>query len=104
MALDRAAPETLGRQLQEQLRAAVRSGRPQPGERLPSSRRLAQQLGISRGLVVGAYEQLGAEGYLAAEKGAGTRVTAARRRPLPRPGRARPGGGAPDPVVFTSGT
>ncbi|MFF0728464.1 PLP-dependent aminotransferase family protein [Streptomyces sp. NPDC004134] len=107
MDLDRAAPETLGRQLQEQLRAAVRSGRLRPGERLPSSRRLAQQLGISRGLVVGAYEQLGAEGYLAAEKGAGTRVaasvTAARRRPLPRPGGARPGGGAPDPVEFAYG-
>jgi GntR family transcriptional regulator/MocR family aminotransferase len=44
------------------------------GERLPSTRRLAEQLGVSRGLVVSAYEQLLAEGYLVAAVGSGTRV------------------------------
>ncbi|GAA4100521.1 PLP-dependent aminotransferase family protein [Nonomuraea soli] len=74
MSLDRSAGQTLGHQLQEHLREAIRSGRLQPGERLPSSRRLAQQLGLSRGLVVETYEQLRAEGYLEADTGSGTSV------------------------------
>ncbi|MEV6285097.1 PLP-dependent aminotransferase family protein [Kribbella sp. NPDC051770] len=72
--LDRDAPRQLGHQLQEQLRAAIRAGALRPGERLPSSRGLAEQLGISRGLVVDTYAQLYAEGYLVSEVGSGTRV------------------------------
>ncbi|MFD6250578.1 GntR family transcriptional regulator, partial [Streptomyces roseolus] len=53
-----------GRALQEALREAVRSGRLAAGTRLPSSRALAADLGVSRGLVTEAYEQLTAEGYL----------------------------------------
>jgi GntR family transcriptional regulator / MocR family aminotransferase len=53
-------------QLEEQLRNAVRSGRLAPGLALPSSRALARELGVSRGVVVDAYAQLGAEGYLVA--------------------------------------
>ena len=48
--------------------------------RLPASRALAAQLGVSRGVVTDAYEQLTAEGWLAARRGAGTVVAAAPRR------------------------
>jgi GntR family transcriptional regulator / MocR family aminotransferase len=63
-------------QLESQLRAAVRSGRLAAGERLPSSRALAAELGVSRGVVVEAYGQLAAEGYLAVRPGAAPRVAA----------------------------
>jgi GntR family transcriptional regulator / MocR family aminotransferase len=74
IALDRSDDTPLGHQLQAQLRAAVRGGRLRPGERLPSTRALAGELGVSRGLVVDCYDQLFAEGYLVAETGSGTRV------------------------------
>jgi GntR family transcriptional regulator/MocR family aminotransferase len=54
----------LSAQLEQELREAVRSGRLKPRTQLPSTRVLAAELGISRGLVVAAYAQLGAEGYL----------------------------------------
>ncbi|MFD4375510.1 PLP-dependent aminotransferase family protein [Streptomyces sp. NPDC058486] len=63
-----------GRALQEAFREAVRSGRLTPGTRLPSSRALAADLGVSRGLVTTAYEQLTAEGYLRSDRGSGTWV------------------------------
>ncbi|MFJ4688476.1 PLP-dependent aminotransferase family protein [Streptomyces sp. NPDC088789] len=63
-----------GRSLQAALREAVRSGRLVPGTRLPSSRDLAADLGVSRGLITEAYEQLTAEGYLRSGRGAGTWV------------------------------
>jgi len=66
----------LGVQIQDHLRAAIRERRVAAGERLPSTRRLAQQLGISRGTIVDAYEQLVAEGYLKAGAGSGTQVAA----------------------------
>ena len=62
--LDRNAPETLSLQLERALREGVRSGSLKAGTSLPSTRVLAAELGISRGLVVAAYAQLGAEGYL----------------------------------------
>ncbi|MFF8959889.1 PLP-dependent aminotransferase family protein [Streptomyces sp. NPDC014894] len=71
-----------GRALQSALREAVRSGRLAAGTRLPSSRELAADLGVSRGLVTEAYEQLTAEGYLRSDRGSGTWVgEAARARP-----------------------
>src|SRR3954465_5568582 len=60
--------------LEQALRQAVRSGRLAPGARLPSSRVLAQDLGIARNTVADAYSQLVAEGWLTARQGAGTRV------------------------------
>lgn len=74
--LDRSGSETLTRQLERQLRDAVRSGALRPGARLPSTRGLAAQLGVSRGLVVAAYAQLRAEGYLDLRQGAPPRVSA----------------------------
>lgn len=60
------------------LRSAVTRGRLAPGERLPSSRVLAQDLGVSRWLVTEAYAQLEAEGYLTGRTGSGTYVAAVR--------------------------
>jgi GntR family transcriptional regulator/MocR family aminotransferase len=74
--VDRDAPEPLRAQLEGGLREAIRSGRLGAGERLPSSRELARQLGVSRGLVQDCYGQLYAEGYLTARVGSATRVAA----------------------------
>jgi GntR family transcriptional regulator / MocR family aminotransferase len=63
--------------VERELREAVRSGRLAPGSRLPSTRTLCAQLGVSRGVVVDAYSQLAAEGYLQTRRGGGTRVAAA---------------------------
>ncbi|MFI1563710.1 PLP-dependent aminotransferase family protein [Streptomyces sp. NPDC020490] len=60
--------------LERALRDAVRDGRLAPGTRLPATRRLATELGISRGTAKAAYDQLVAEGYLTARQGSGTRV------------------------------
>ncbi|RBQ18747.1 PLP-dependent aminotransferase family protein [Spongiactinospora rosea] len=64
-------------QIAGELRAAVRQGRLAPGARLPASRDLARDLGVSRGVVVEAYERLVAEGFLISRVGAGTRVAPA---------------------------
>lgn len=72
--LDRRSPEPLGSQLQNALRTAIRQGRLHAGERLPSSRKLAADLGVSRGVVQATYGQLEAEGYLRARGGSATRV------------------------------
>ncbi|NNN32844.1 PLP-dependent aminotransferase family protein [Streptomyces sp. S3(2020)] len=60
--------------LERALRDAVRDGRLAPGTRLPATRRLAAELGISRGTAKAAYDQLVAEGYLTARQGSGTQV------------------------------
>jgi GntR family transcriptional regulator/MocR family aminotransferase len=64
----------LRRQLEDALRSAIRSGRLAAGVTLPPSRHMAEQLGISRGVVVRSYSQLTEEGYLVARRGAATRV------------------------------
>ncbi|MGI5126850.1 PLP-dependent aminotransferase family protein [Pseudonocardia sp. CA-107938] len=74
--LDRSLPEPLRVQLLCGVRDAIRDGRLRAGERLPSSRELARQLDVSRGLVQETYEQLLAEGYLTSRSGSGTRVAA----------------------------
>lgn len=63
--------------LYAEIRAAVHAGRLASGARLPSSRDLARQLGISRGTVLAALDQLIAEGYLVGAVGKGTFVSAA---------------------------
>src|ERR1700722_13225637 len=61
--------------LERALREAIRDGRLAPDTRLPSSRALAADLGLSRGTVSAAYDQLVAEGYLVARHGSGTVVS-----------------------------
>src|ERR1700722_905761 len=58
-----------------QLRAAVLDGRLRPGDALPPTRELAEQLGVARATIVGAYEQLAGEGFIAGRSGSGTFVT-----------------------------
>ena len=91
--LDRESAEPLGSQLESWFRDAVRGGRLRPGERLPSSRELARNLGVSRGLVVQSFDQLHAEGYLVARAGSATRVATTIRPaapPVPAQATARP--------------
>ncbi|MDT5019346.1 MAG: GntR family transcriptional regulator / MocR family aminotransferase, partial [Mycobacterium sp.] len=72
--LDRTGPDPLHRQLADGLRDAIRTGRLSPQTRLPSTRVLAADLSVSRRLVVDAYSQLVAEGFLLSRHGSGTRV------------------------------
>lgn len=72
--LRRDDPAPLHAQLEQELRAAIRNGRLGASSVLPSSRALASQLGLSRGVVVEAYEQLVAEGYLKSHAGGATAV------------------------------
>jgi GntR family transcriptional regulator/MocR family aminotransferase len=74
MGIDRSAGQPLRAQLEAGLRDAIRSGRLRGGERLPSSRELARELGVSRGIVQECFSQLLAEGYLTSRSGSATRV------------------------------
>jgi GntR family transcriptional regulator / MocR family aminotransferase len=79
--IDLASSVPMHRQVYEAWRQGVLQGRFRRGERVPSTRELADSLGISRSTVTQAYEQLIAEGYLVAARGAGTFVC----RELPEP-------------------
>jgi len=72
--LDRSASQPLRAQLEASLREAIRGGRLRAGERLPSSRELARELGVARSMVQDCYGQLLAEGYLTSRTGSATRV------------------------------
>src|SRR5438876_9869188 len=107
--LVRDSEQPLRSQLETGLRDAIRDGRLKPGERLPSSRELARELGVSRGLVQECYGQLLSEGYLASHVGSATRVAAGARpaSPAPPPGPVPPSrliadfrSGVPDPAGF----
>ncbi|MCT2585102.1 MocR-like pyridoxine biosynthesis transcription factor PdxR [Actinophytocola gossypii] len=105
--LDRSRPRGLRAQLERNLRDAIRAGRLRPGVRLPSSRTLAADLRITRGVVVAAYHQLTAEGYLTSRQGWGTVVNAITTPREPRSRHPRPDGvrhdfrpGAPDVGLF----
>jgi GntR family transcriptional regulator/MocR family aminotransferase len=109
--VDRASPGGLREQLEHELRRALRDGRLAPGDRLPASRVLAAELAVARSVVVEAYAQLAAEGYLEARQGSGTRVRAGRppaAAPGPRPAWSRGltaqfVNGIPDPSSFPRG-
>jgi GntR family transcriptional regulator / MocR family aminotransferase len=75
--LDETATQPLHRQLYEELRQAILTGRLLPKQRIPSTRELAKSLGISRTTVTQSYEQLHSEGYLETIVGSGTFVCAA---------------------------
>lgn len=80
--LDRSSPVPLHAQLTQGLRVAVVEGRLAAGETLPSTRALADDLGVARGTVVAAYETLVGEGYLLARPGARTVVAELPRSPV----------------------
>ncbi len=85
MELDRRAEAALHEQLERTLRDAIRDGRLHAGAPLPSSRGLAADLAVSRGVVTSAYDQLAAEGYLETRQGAPVRVARGVRAQPPRP-------------------
>lgn len=99
LALDRAAGLPLRAQLENRLRELVRTGALPAGAVMPSTRVLAEDLGVSRRLVVEAYQQLTAEGYLTSRQRSATVVgqvhaaTAGAAAPQPSPARydLRPG-------------
>jgi len=66
----------LHRQIEASIRDSIRAGRLPRGSSLPATRLLAADLGVSRGVVVEAYAQLTAEGYLASRVGGYTQVAA----------------------------
>src|ERR1700730_1964898 len=68
---------SLQAQVFKQVHALIVSGRLRPGARLPGSRALSEQLGVSRNTIILAYEALTAEGYLESREGAGTYVSTA---------------------------
>src|SRR6478609_3550625 len=66
---------SLQNQVFKQIHGLIVSGRLKPGARLPGTRALSQQLGVSRNTVILAYETLTSEGYLESREGAGTYVS-----------------------------
>jgi GntR family transcriptional regulator/MocR family aminotransferase len=85
--LDRENGAALHRQIETAIRTAIHDGRLRRGTCLPATRALAEDLGVSRGVVVEAYAQLSAEGYLTSRSGSYTRVAA---EPVRRPEPAHP--------------
>ena len=88
--LDRASGQPLRSQLEAGLRESIRTGRLAAGERLPSSRELARELGVSRGLVQECYAQLLSEGYLISRTGSATMVAPGAQSSAARHAHARP--------------
>src|SRR5215831_18573694 len=90
--VDRASAKPLYRQLYDGYREAIVERRLKAGDRLPSTRSLAVELGVSRIPVLNAFEQLLAEGYFESRVGSGTFVAQSLPDVAVRPhGRAAPG-------------
>src|SRR3954451_5311598 len=87
--IERGNGVALHRQIEAAIRAAIHGGRLRKGACLPPTRALAAELGVSRGVVVEAYAQLAAEGYLTSRSGSYTTVAAEppglTETPLPAP-------------------
>ena len=94
LSVDRNVGVAIHRQIYDGLRGAILDGRLRPGQRLPSTRGLATDLGVSRLPVLSAYEQLLHEGYLVGRTGSGTFVSEDvpddLLRPAPTSGISRP--------------
>ena len=76
LALDPASAVPLHRQIGEQVRRAILERRLAPGQKLPSSRLMAAELGCARGTILLAMDQLVAEGYVVAQAASGLSVAA----------------------------
>jgi GntR family transcriptional regulator/MocR family aminotransferase len=90
VSVTRDGSRTLGAQVEDQLRRAIQDGALRPHAGLPSTRDLAHQIGVSRRVVVDAYAQLAAEGYLTLRQGARPRVSQAASAPVGREAVAPP--------------
>ena len=97
LSLQRGSQEPLSLQLARQLAALDCAGRIGEGARLPATRPLAEDLGVSRSTIIEAYDQLVAEGYLGGRRGSGmfvnARLAALEAKPSPTPPLGRPNGG-----------
>lgn len=80
--LDRGLEIDLSRQVYEQLKEAILTGRIKPGERLPSSRELASELKVSRPTINTAFDLLSSEGFIETRLGSGTFIKELDRRYL----------------------
>ena len=89
ISIDRLDTLPLHRQICEGFRAAILRGNLQPGQQIPSSRHLAEDLEVSRSPVLGAYARLLSEGYFESRVGSGTFVSASLPGQLPH-GRRSP--------------
>ena len=89
LALERDGRAPLTHQIVTGVRELIESGILRAGDALPSTRALAAELGVARGTVVTAFEQLEAEGYLVAAHGSGTRVAQVEARAPGRRTRTR---------------
>lgn len=98
--LQRDGDAPLPEQLADQLRELVGTAVLAPGDALPSTRALATHLGVSRGTVVVAYDQLLAEGYVSAAAGRSTIVNPHLRQLHPR--RQAPAPGRPAPAAASA--
>jgi GntR family transcriptional regulator/MocR family aminotransferase len=78
LSLDRRRP--LARQISDGLRIAIQAGRLAPSSRVPATRALARVLGVSRQVVVAAYEELAATGHLRGRIGDGSYVAVTERQ------------------------
>jgi len=87
--LDSSARTPLQMQLVSEISTSITSGRLVPGTRLPGTRSLSQQLGVSRNTVLLAFSALEAEGFLESREGAGTFASAYWPEPAIRCGRRR---------------
>ncbi len=76
LGIDRGEDEPIQQQISRQIRELVLGGRLKPKAKLPSSRALAEQLGVARATVVEAFEQLMGEGYIETRMGSGTTIAA----------------------------
>ncbi|SKC76553.1 aminotransferase-like domain-containing protein [Krasilnikoviella flava] len=100
--LDRRGRDPLGAQLSGQVRDLVTRGTLRRGDRLPSTRALAAELGVARSVAEQAYDQLVAEGWLTARRGAGTFVSA-EAAPRPAAPARRPSGPGTGLVRLSTG-
>jgi GntR family transcriptional regulator / MocR family aminotransferase len=101
--LDRAGGEALHRQIEASIRERIRSGALRTGVALPPTRALAVELGVTRGVVVEAYAQLVAEGYLTSRSGGYTQVAPAAALPTSAPRPERPAAARPRPPAVDFG-
>ncbi len=83
VSLVRGSGVSLSAQLANGVRGLVSVRAIEPGARVPSIRALAADLGVARAVVEQAYDQLIAEGWLIARRGAGTYVAVVGRLPMP---------------------
>jgi len=99
LTVDRGRAEPLHRQIAASIRDDIRGGRLRRGSALPPTRTLAAGLSVSRGVIVEAYQQLTAEGYLSSKSGGYTEVAAEPVRPAGAPERPRERAAEAEPPI-----